>query len=313
MRLIGYLPNESSASTFSDYLFVEGIANDVEAEKEGWAVWVHSEDHLAKARELLAAFLGNQGDPKYRRKAAQARDLRTREAEKESDLEESVSDRKDVFRGTMPYGVGALTAVLVGLCLAVQVLRVGGYDEGVLRELAITSLVPDATASPAGQGGKVSAARGLVEIRHGEFWRLFTPVLIHSKDGFWLHLLFNMIWLLDLGSLIEGRQSTGRLGWLVVVIAIGSNLFQYYLDGPAFFGMSGVVYGLLGYVAVKGRLDPASGLVIHPQKVVLMMIWFFLCLLGAVPNVANGAHAAGLILGAALGGLSSLPALLRRN
>jgi len=302
MRLIGYLPSETTASTFSDYLFVEGIANDVEAEKDGWAVWVHSEDELSKARELLTGFLGNPADPKFRRRAAQARDLRTHEAETVEAVDQRVMDRTQVFRATMPYGVGALTAVLIGLCLAVQVLRVGGHEEGVLRELCITQIVKDA-----------APAAGLPEIRHGEFWRLFTPVLVHATDAFWLHLLFNMIWLLDLGSLIEGRLSTGRLGLLVVVIAVGSNLFQYWLGGPGFFGMSGVVYGLLGYVAVRGKLDPASGLQVNPQKVVLMMIWFFLCLVGAVPNVANGAHAAGLILGAAWGYLGSVPALRGRQ
>ena len=57
MRLIGHLPNETSATTFSDYLYVEGITNEVEAEKEGWAVWIHSEDEWTKAIELLSAFL----------------------------------------------------------------------------------------------------------------------------------------------------------------------------------------------------------------------------------------------------------------
>src|SRR5436853_4820675 len=81
MRRIGHLPTESSASTFSDFLYVEGIGNELESEREGWAVWVHSEDELAKAKELLQTFLGNPADPKYRKQAARAQGLREKLAE----------------------------------------------------------------------------------------------------------------------------------------------------------------------------------------------------------------------------------------
>src|SRR5262245_4524039 len=113
MRLIGHLPSEMSATTFSDYLYVQGITNEVEAEKEGWAIWIHSEDECPKAKEMLAAFLGNPADPKYRKRAAQARELRAQAAEKEEEEESRVLDRAKVFRSTMPYGVGLLTVVLI--------------------------------------------------------------------------------------------------------------------------------------------------------------------------------------------------------
>src|SRR2546428_11794610 len=65
MRMIGHLPDEMSAATFSDFLSVRGISNLVEAEKEGWAVWIHSEDEVVKARKLLAGFPANSNDPQY--------------------------------------------------------------------------------------------------------------------------------------------------------------------------------------------------------------------------------------------------------
>ena len=302
MRLIGHLPSESSASTFSDYLLVQGITNEVEAEKDGWAVWIHSEDEWTKARDLLAAFLGNPGDPKYRRQAAQARQLRTEAAAREETTEGETVDRARIFRATMPYGVGPLTMVLIGLSLAVQLLRLGGYEEQVLRELYMTAIEFD--------GNYYKWSPGLQEISQGEFWRLFTPVIVH---GGWVHLLLNMMWLLDLGSMIEGRQSTGRLGLLVVVVAIASNLGQFWIYNANFCGMSGVVFGLLGYVWMKGKFDPASGLVLHPHTVAMMLIWFFLCLTPIIPNVANGAHAVGLALGVLWGFLASLRAMRRRR
>ena len=155
------------------------------------------------------------------------------------------------------------------------------------------------------QGPLVTYLKNLAEVRHGQVWRLLTPIFIHMNV---LHILFNMLWLRDLGSMIEGRQGSLRLLLLVVVIAAVSNVGQFYGGGPHFGGMSGVVYGLLGYVWMRGKYDAGSGLFLHPTTVTMMLIWFFLCLLRFIPNVANWAHGLGLVLGIAWGYLSALHA-----
>ena len=58
MRLIGHLTEKTSALTFSDFLYVQGIGNEVESEKEGWAIWIHGEDEVPRARELLGFMIG---------------------------------------------------------------------------------------------------------------------------------------------------------------------------------------------------------------------------------------------------------------
>jgi len=295
MRLIGHLPSEASALTFSDYLFGSGISNEVEVEKDGWAVWIHSEDELSRAKEILTQYVGNPNDPQYARKAVKARELRRKVAQDAEQHAGRVFDRTQVFAKSLPYGVGALTAVLVGLCLAVSLAAWTGYTDRIKAELLLTQVSP--------QGFWKS---GLLEIRQGEFWRLLTPAFVHFAV---LHLLFNMMWLLDLGSMVEARQGTSRLGLLVVLIGVASNLAQYGMGGPNFCGMSGVVYGLLGYIWMKGKFDPTAGLYLHPHTVAMMLIWFFLCLVNLIPGIANTAHAAGLGLGIAWGYLSSL----RRN
>ncbi|PYK98399.1 MAG: hypothetical protein DME19_12705, partial [Verrucomicrobia bacterium] len=110
---------------------------------------------------------------------------------------------------------------------------------------------------------------GLPEIRHGELWRLVTPIFLH---GGLMHILFNMLCLSDFGTMIERRQNTRVLTALVLVIAALSNLGQYLWQGPDFGGMSGVVYGLIGYIWMRGKFDPNSSLFLHSSTVTMAVV-----------------------------------------
>jgi GlpG protein len=110
-----------------------------------------------------------------------------------------------------------------------------------------------------------------------------------------------MLWLFDLGGVVEVRQGSPRLGILVGVIAVISNLAQFYYGGPSFGGMSGVVYGLLAYIWVQGKLNPRFGLQLHQYIVYMMLIWFVVCWTGLLGPIANMAHTMGLVMGLILG------------
>jgi GlpG protein len=183
--------------------------------------------------------------------------------------------------------VGPLTAIVIGLCVVVALVTKLGDDRAVVMRLLITA-----------QGGK-----SLPEVFHGEPWRVLTPIFIHFGLP---HILFNLMAFKDLGTAIEKLVGTWTLLALIWVTGIGSNLVQFhYGDTFAFGGMSGVVYGLLGYVWMKARFDPNSGFRLHQQTVVIMIGWFFLCAFGVIPNVANWAHGAGLVIGVVWGFLSA--------
>jgi GlpG protein len=291
MRLIGYLAEESAARTFGDYLLVQGIENKIEAEREGWGVWVSDEDRIVRAVELLALFRKDPADPRYRSEAAKAERLRDKAEKVEEDYRKRVRNRRHLFRPLTGYGFGAFTFVLIAFSVAVFFLSRYGNEPERIMALFITDF----------SGGVFD--RGLPEIRRGEIWRVFTPMFIHFGP---LHIIFNLLWLRDLGSMIEGRQTSWHLAIIVLVIAAASNLLQFYFGGPVFGGMSGVVYGLLGYIWLRGKFDPGSGLYLHSSTVTMMLVWFFICLLGLIPRIANTAHAVGLILGMAWGYISSL-------
>jgi membrane associated rhomboid family serine protease len=181
-----------------------------------------------------------------------------------------------------------LTIALIVICVIVALFsRVGANTESLL-PLFISAY----------------GNAGLPEIRAGELWRLLTPIFIHF--GF-IHIVFNMLWLYDLGRVLEVSQKSPQLGLLIVIIGVLSNLAQYAWGGPGFGGMSGVVYGLLGYVWMQARYNPRCGFIVNQQIMLMMMAWFVICWLGIVGNVANMAHTAGLLSGGALGWIFSLP------
>ncbi|MBG58518.1 MAG: rhomboid family intramembrane serine protease [Porticoccus sp.] len=144
-----------------------------------------------------------------------------------------------------------------------------------------------------------------IALGRGEYWRLVTPVFLHFGI---FHLAFNGLWLWELGRRIETLAGSLHMLMIVLLMAIASNLGQYLWSGPALFGgMSGVVYGLLGYIWIRNRVYPSPILSLPGGLLGFMLIWLlagmsgFMELLMGV-NIANAAHAIGLISGMVLGG-----------
>lgn len=294
MRSIGNLPNEKQARLFGDFLLTRGIRNEVEAEHDGsWLVWVLDDEQLESGRALLEQFRRNPAAAEFSREAAAAERVRKETEQEQAGWRRRVHNRQRVFPGTRRYGAGVFTYVLVVMCIVVAVYSRIGADREFLRPFLISYPVEGLTGF-------------LPEVMRGEVWRLLTPMLIHFGIG---HIVFNMLWLFQLGSMIESMQGTGRFILLVLAFALASNLAQYALSGPLFGGMSGVNYGLIGYVWIRGKCDRASGLFLDRESVIMAIVWFFLCFTGWVGPIANYAHAAGLLAGMAWGWISAKLAL----
>jgi GlpG protein len=133
-----------------------------------------------------------------------------------------------------------------------------------------------------------------------------------------MHIVFNMLMLWQLGAPIERGIGSLRYLLLALVIAVPSNFAEYVWDIhnlnegiPVFGGMSGVVYGLFGYIWMKSRYEPQSGFMITRDSVFWMVGWFFLCMTGWMGSIANVVHGAGLAVGIIVGRLPSLWRSLR--
>jgi GlpG protein len=276
MRQIGHLETDKDARVFCDFLYVQGIENEAERDGSQWAIWIRSDDDLLKARQLLDEFKANPGDARFMAGSPAAK-LREQEKKQQAAYEKRVIEAKAMFPGLRQHGFGVVTYALIAASIIVFLIsRMGNDLERV-------------------SGLLFSVFHGMPEIRSGQVWRLVTPIIIHF--GF-AHILFNMLWLRDLGSMFEARLSSWYFAVFVVVAASVSNFAQFIVSRqPIFGGMSGVVYALIGYVWIRGRFDPGAGLQMDRQSVIFALVWFVICFTGWVGPIANGAHAAGLILG----------------
>ena len=282
MRQIGSIENPEQATRFKKYLATEGIPCTVNPSESGQAIWVHEEDHLERAREELSKFKAEPDHVRFqpvRPRAAKAslaelQKVTPKARQKTVDLRDRWStptiDHCPVCFGLM--GLMVVVAVLTGLDL--------DKHRDFLERMVFST---DGT---------------LNEISSGQLWRLLTPILLHFTI---LHFLFNLLMLRDLGLMIEYRMGSLKFVGMVLVIAAASNSAQFaFYDGP-FGGMSGVNYGLFGFIWIRNRLAPEDGYSIHPSSVTYMMGRYVLCMIGIIPHVANGAHTGGLVIGAAMG------------
>ncbi len=143
----------------------------------------------------------------------------------------------------------------------------------------------------------------------GQYWRLVTPAFLHFG---WLHIVFNSLWTWELGARIESTMGSGNTLGLFLVIAVVSNSVQFLFGGAGIFGgMSGVVYGFLGFCWVGAKIQPRWQFLPATPVMLFMVGWLLVCLLGVIEvlgfgAIANAAHVGGLLVGGVLGLLFGL-------
>jgi GlpG protein len=133
--------------------------------------------------------------------------------------------------------------------------------------------------------------------------RTLTPALLHFGA---IHLVFNSLWIWHFGRMIERAQSSLLYFGVVVLIAFSSNASQYLWSMTANFGgLSGVVYGLLGYIWMWQLVLPYGRLRLPPAMITVLLIALVLMEVLAGSWIASAAHAGGLIAGIVLGLISA--------
>lgn len=285
MRQVGDITGRARAERFLNFLAAQGIQAEAREDEGGGdrqTIWVIDEDQLAEAEQHFVSFKVSP-DAAVFNAAPAAKPKAPPKAE--GGRSRYIDVRTEVF-GRNKLGWTSVTMILIIASVALTIFS------GTPRGLELKRLLYFSEYM----------SLDFPEIRDGQVWRLVTPIFLHS--GF-IHLLFNMLWVYQLGGAIEANEGKLYLLAFTVVFAALVDTAQYLVSGPAFLGFSGVTYAYLGYVWMMSRYQPASRYFISRDTVIMMVIWIGVCYTGLLGPIANTQHVVGFLSGTLFGWLRS--------
>lgn len=298
MRNIAKIENHDEALLAGAHLVSNGVECKITKETSGLSMlWVMHDDYLARGRELLEQFMTDPNKERYREAVEFARKM----AQKQEEEEAAADKRAAVFNQTRSRLLNLHSApapLTFGLILA------------TIASCLIMSLNPTTVELFNNWLPLTAPGEGLIQtVLSGEVWRFFTPILVqtpfmNSSGSFdilaLISLVFSIMWLRDLCGLVERREGTRKLLWLILALAAFPNLLCYFVLGGSLPGPWALIYGMLGYLWLRGKLDPAYGLRLNPALLAFMLFWLFLTLSLSIPSFIFSIL--GLVCGA-LGGI----------
>lgn len=342
MRELHKLADRQAAVRLTSWLMVKGVSCQADQEDNGWTVWIHRDEQREAAQGLLAEFLANPDSAEISRAiAGREAELKTlarstsedQTARRRRQSEQAWRQRFDfVWYRSYPITAFLVIASLVTVVLCTDLP--GTFQKnGLFAPLCTNANSPvlEAFWIQPRQGGDNAESKLIsltddivIEVPSrnldrpdlrwllgsGQWWRLVTPIFLHFGV---LHIFFNMSWLWNLGRQIEFIRGSVRYGAMVLVIAVSSNIAQLLWTGPGFGGMSGVVYGLIGYAWLKGRTAPQHGIGLAYEQIVYSVFFMVLCMMGVLGPIANAAHFVGFVVGAGFGLRGAALRWLRRR
>lgn len=261
---VKHFPLDQDLSALSNYLHERGLQHRITEESGQQCVAVLDADVVPALHDFLNQY-----------------------AQGEVELQPAAVNQPVLHNGPGLFEQAAMAPVVIGLII---LSGVGALIAGTpLGALFLFAGFNTANASP------------LTSVfTSGEIWRLVTPAFLHFGI---FHVLFNSLWVWDLGRRLEFLMGHWHFLLFFAVTAIASNVAQYWWSGSVYFGgMSGVVYALVGFIAVRQRLVPHPAVAVPSALIGFMLVWLVLCMTGAVDyfisgSVANAAHVGGLVAG----------------
>ena len=267
------LPLEHDLSAMSGYLHQQGIQHRISAENESQVIWVLDAAHVDAIQDLAKRVA--LGEIQFERKESP-----------------ETEDTGQTSASALAFGRFPLTLILIALSILGAVLVEWNRDLSIVRWLTFQEFAVNGRSMQFGNLQHTLAS--------GQYWRLLTPIFLHFGL---FHILFNSLWLWEFGRRLERFFGSVRFGGLVAFTGLASNLTQYFWEsGSLFGGMSGVLYGLLGYLWIRHSRQPDPNLHLPKGLIIFMLAWLVLAATGAINvfidgQVANAAHVGGLLSG----------------
>lgn len=274
MVTLHHFQNLRAAQAFSDYLNSLAIKNQIQHDEFNYLLLIEQNAQQTLAEKELQQFLQHPNDPKYL-----AASWHTGSTKQNSDqlayADSNLISNFTSHGGLVSHGIFVVCIIIYALT------NLGLFNP-------MQSLFAFFTTQP---------------FDYYQSWRFITPAFLHFSV---LHIVFNLLWWWELAGIVEKQHGKSRLILLFLFTAITSNLAQYYLMGPYFGGLSGVVYGLVGYCWLWGVLNKGSKVNLPNSYFVFLLAWLVLGFVNLLPiNVANYAHLVGLLAGLVLAALCS--------
>ncbi|MBX3420227.1 MAG: rhomboid family intramembrane serine protease [Pirellulaceae bacterium] len=303
MRCLGEIDGRKPAEQFVAYLVTQGISTHIDTSSQGgerWEIWVRDEDQLETSRELLRDFQSNPHDPKFHHALREAGQILADRAKQRAIVSKNVRRPTYSVSPLTDRRVPPLTLTVVILCCVVSLAsnfgRPGTSNEigqSINKQLRFVSPLDYLNSNGAPDAS----------LRKGQVWRAVTPIFLHLST--W-HLVFNVFGMIVFGRISERWLGTPKYALFILIAAIASNLLQglspeWMRGNPNFGGVSGVVYGLFGYIWIRSTLNPDLGIMIPFPVLVLLLLPLVIGLSGLIPNwqFADLAHLGGLVVGVA--------------
>jgi len=195
------------------------------------------------------------------------------------------------------FGRGSFTNVVTVACIAL-------YGASLLLDprAALSARGPFDAFSPSNGALAALGAAGAVPWSLGHWWTIFTGIYLH---GGILHILFNVLWIRQLGPAVEELYGPARLVVIFTVAGAAGFLVSNWVGHPFTIGASGAVFGLLGAIVAFGKKRGGTfGAMVLRQYGYMALLMFVLSFFLRAVN--NAAHAGGFVGGLLAGLLISL-------
>ena len=144
------------------------------------------------------------------------------------------------------------------------------------------------------------------DVWNGRYYFLVTCIFNHVA---WWHLLFNMMWLVQLGRVLETTLKPWQYALFMLCAAVVSSCSEMMI-GSEGVGMSGVVYAMFGLLWAGRGAHPSWGGVATRQNFNYFVGWGLLCVFLTYANImpiGNAAHGGGFLFGLCIGWLFVAP------
>lgn len=194
-----------------------------------------------------------------------------------------------LFRGNISF-IQAVTYFCIGL----YVISILLDPKALLQSQGFLNFL-----SPSGKSLYILGMTGKIAVNSGRWWTLITAIYLH---GGILHILFNLLWIRQLGPMVEGLYGSARFILIFTISGVLGFILSYLTGTSLTVGASGSIFGLLGALIYYGRSrGGVFGEIIYPQilswAVVLFLFGFIF------PSIDNFAHLGGFIGGYISGNL----------